>query len=104
MRYVRTWVLLEAQQSYEWYSNSFQGMGGQVERHTGQRWCDRRGSSADDVHAYCEGYVVRILHGDGFNAAGSQQGLYSLNHTMGNNFQTQIAGNNWTKRGWKSGR
>ena len=68
------------------HSSSFQSMERSGERHTGQRECDFRGS----------GYVVTI-HGDDFIAAGCQQGLDSLNHTMENNFRTKTAGNNRAK-------
>ena len=40
-------LCLEAQQSYEWYSSSFQSIEWTGARHTGQRWCDNIGSSAD---------------------------------------------------------
>ena len=38
-----------------------------------------------------DGYNITI-HGDDFIAAGSRQGLDSLNHTMENNFRTKSMG------------
>ena len=82
-------LLLEAHQSYEWYSkNSFQGMACAGKRHTGHRWCDESGSSADGVRAQ----RPRRLQCSRFSAS---HGLAEPHH--GEPPAHGTAGKNWTK-------
>ena len=92
-RHVPTWELLEAQQSYDWYTRaaSRAPCGLVKEKETPARDGATTVEAVPITFMHNDGYVATV-HGDDFIAAGSQQGLDSLKHTMENNFRTKLMG------------
>ena len=86
-----TWELLEAQKRHDWYTQaaSRAPCGLVKEKETPARDGATTVEAVPITFRHNDGYVATV-HGDDVIAAGSQQGLNSLTHTMENNVRTKL--------------